>query len=240
MTKQTSLFVGPTSSRQLHIKRPDAACLLPPTCPGIHSQTNSSSQPSRFFPTTTSMPSPGPTNAHTRLACPRSSKYDHLDSFRSHSNSLQRVKIRHFEALEDFLETVPRTYCTHIEELDLCTAHADLLSGPVLPRVRAEAVIALLSATPKLTKLSITMSGSMDKSMLSPFPFLLNLRELSVANCGDDKMNPLCVQPLAARQISDRLSQERAPRSVDGPSYQKSPSPLPRPHFPLQDACRQS
>ena len=186
------------------------------------------------------MPSPGQTRAHTRPVCPRSSEYAPRYIPVSFSNSLQRVKIKHFEELESFLETVPRSYCTHIEELDLCTAHADLHSGPVLPRVRADAVIALLSATPKLTKLSITMHGSMDKSVLSPFPFLHNLRELSVANCGDDKMNPLCVRPLAARQNSDGLSQERTPRSVDGSSYQKPPSPFSRPHFSLQDACRRS
>lgn len=96
-----------------------------------------------------------------------------------------------FEALEAFLENVPRAYCGYIEELEVCTERHDPHSTPVLPRFRADAVIAILSASLRLSKLTLRLSGSLDKSVIAPFPYLHNLKNLTISNCGDEVRAPL-------------------------------------------------
>lgn len=99
------------------------------------------------------------------------------------------MTLQSYEALERFLDDVPRGYCTYIEELELCTQTNH--GTAVLPRIRADAVISLLSATPRLVKLVLRVSGSLDKSVVAPFPFLKNLKHLSISNCGDEAKAPL-------------------------------------------------
>ena len=101
----------------------------------------------------------------------------------------QKVRLDSFEALRRFLVDVPRSYCCHIEELEVDTQS----SGNVPPRDRADALIALLSASLRIHKLVLTVGGSLDKSVISPFPSLLNLKQLSISNAGDEKRTPLLV-----------------------------------------------
>ncbi|KDR76484.1 hypothetical protein GALMADRAFT_120652 [Galerina marginata CBS 339.88] len=128
----------------------------------------------------------------------------------------KKVKLNDYEAIEDFLENVPRNYCSHIEELEICTMHRTK-STPVLPRVRADSVIALLSASLRLTKLVLRVAGSLDKSVLSPFPHLHNLKHLSIANCGDEAKAPLSERLVVSMAMSTRnleeLSLDRVTRS---------------------------
>jgi hypothetical protein len=95
------------------------------------------------------------------------------------------------ESLERFLENVPRHYYSCIEDLFLCTKNESTYNCPVLPRIRADLIIALLSATPRLRKLVLQVEGSLHHSVLSPFPFLTNLTSLSVINSGDEVVAPL-------------------------------------------------
>lgn len=101
------------------------------------------------------------------------------------------MHLANYEALEAFLDNVPRTYFTHIEELELCTQSEIPTTLPILPRVRADSVIALLSATTRLSKLDLRVAGSLDKSVLAPFPYLTNLKSISVVNCGEESSTPL-------------------------------------------------
>lgn len=104
---------------------------------------------------------------------------------------LQTIKLESHESLERFLENVPRHYYSYIEDLFLCTKNDTIHSGPILPRVRADSIISLLSATSRLRKLVLQVEGSLHHSVLSPFPFLTNLKSLSVINCGDEVVAPL-------------------------------------------------
>ncbi|PPQ82523.1 hypothetical protein CVT25_007132 [Psilocybe cyanescens] len=128
----------------------------------------------------------------------------------------KKVKLNDYEAIESFLENVPRNYCSHIEELDICTQHATN-SMPVLPRIRADSVIALLSASPSLSKLILRVSGSLDKSIISPFPYLNNLKHISISNCGDEKRAPLSERLVVSIAVNTRnleeLSLDRITRS---------------------------
>ncbi|KAF8970382.1 hypothetical protein BDZ97DRAFT_1791088 [Flammula alnicola] len=130
---------------------------------------------------------------------------------------LQKVRLNDFEALEGFLENVPRSYCSYIEELELCTERADTHTTPVLPRVRADAVVAILSAAHRLSKLILRVSGSLDKSVIAPFPFLNNLKHLSISNCGDEIRAPrserLVVSIAASTRNLEVLSLDRITRS---------------------------
>lgn len=64
---------------------------------------------------------------------------------------------------------------------------------PMLARVRSDFLIALLSATPRLAALTLRVSGTLDNSIIAPFPYLHNLRKLSMANVGDEVRAPLYV-----------------------------------------------
>ena len=106
--------------------------------------------------------------------------------------TLQNVKLDNFEVLRRFLMDVPRSYCSHIEELEVNTQSKNNTVN-VPPRDRADALIALLSSSLRIHKLVLTVGGSLDKSVISPFPSLLNLKQLSITNAGDEKRTPLLV-----------------------------------------------
>jgi hypothetical protein len=114
---------------------------------------------------------------------------------------MQKVKLDNFEVLQRFLEDVPRSYCCHIEELEVNTQSKNNTSN-VPPRDRADALIALLSASLRIHKLVLTVGGSLDKTVISPFPSLLNLKQLSISNAGDEKRTPLYVLLTFSRHVS--------------------------------------
>lgn len=127
----------------------------------------------------------------------------------------KKVKLENFEVLQRFLEDVPRSYCCHIEELEVNT---QTKNNSVVPsRVRADALIALLSASPRLHKFVLTVGGSLDKSVITPFPYLLNLKHLSISNAGDEKRTPLSERLVVSIALSIRnleeLSLDRITRS---------------------------
>ncbi|KAJ6499671.1 hypothetical protein C8R47DRAFT_295207 [Mycena vitilis] len=94
------------------------------------------------------------------------------------------VKLSTHSDLERFLENVPRAYCRHIEVLDLATE-----GGGARPH--ADALISLLLASPRLFQLVLRLNGSLDKSVISSFAFLSNLRHLTIRNCADEVTLPL-------------------------------------------------
>lgn len=61
-------------------------------------------------------------------------------------------------------------------------------------RANADALISLLLASPRLNQLVLRMNGSMDKSIISCFGFLANLRHLTIRNCAEEVILPLCVK----------------------------------------------
>ncbi|KAG6855891.1 hypothetical protein H0H87_009689 [Tephrocybe sp. NHM501043] len=110
------------------------------------------------------------------------------------SSTFKSVKLICLDQLQRFLENVPRSYCHHIQELDLCT-RPDTASGeqlaPPHPRSASDAVLSLLIASPRLTKLTLRMAGSLNKSIITPFAFLQELRLLTITNCAEEEQSPL-------------------------------------------------
>lgn len=95
---------------------------------------------------------------------------------------------------------MPRSYLSHIEELDLTTQDDVNAPTATLLRARTEAFISLFAATPRLTTLSLKMKGSLDKAIIAPFPHLKKLRKMTIANVGDECREPLYVAaPPSAR-----------------------------------------
>ncbi|KAJ6631177.1 hypothetical protein B0H10DRAFT_1773786 [Mycena sp. CBHHK59/15] len=93
------------------------------------------------------------------------------------------VKLSSHSDLEHFLENVPRAYCRHIERLDLATGGG--------ARTHADAVIALLLASPRLAQLELCLRGSLDKSVVAAFACLFNLRHLTIRNAASEEDLPL-------------------------------------------------
>jgi len=102
--------------------------------------------------------------------------------------SIQNVRLLNYEALENFIRNVPRSYFAYIHDLLLCTIcefqcrrHCDV----------AHSVASLLSAATQLSTLDLQLEGSLDKSVLPAFSSLTNLRKLSITNCGNENTTPL-------------------------------------------------
>lgn len=137
--------------------------------------------------------------------------------------TFKSVKLNNLEQLQRFLDNVPRTYCHHIQELDLCT-QADNCNTEVASyhRARTDAIISLLIASPRLIKLVLRLAGSSDKSLITPFAYLSELKYLTIMNCSDEEHSPLserlvvsiatsipCLQELSLDKIT--RSQMHAP-----------------------------
>jgi len=128
----------------------------------------------------------------------------------------KNVKLDNFEVLRRFVKDVPRNYCSHIEELEVNTQSKNT-TGNVPPRDRADALVAMLSASLRIHKLVLIVGGSLDKGVISPFPSLLNLKQLSISNAGDEKRTPLSERLVVSIALStqnlEELSLDRITRS---------------------------
>ncbi|TFK67592.1 hypothetical protein BDN72DRAFT_960911 [Pluteus cervinus] len=126
------------------------------------------------------------------------------------------ITIGDFATLLRFLEEVPRSYYRHIEELDLST-QIDLLDGSSTLECRTEAVVALLLATRRLSKLTLRVGGSLGSSVVAPFNCLHNLKHLKIMNLCDEVDSPLSerlvVSMAASLPCLQHLSLDRITRS---------------------------
>ncbi|KAF8639475.1 hypothetical protein AX17_001495 [Amanita inopinata Kibby_2008] len=162
------------------------------------------------------------------------------------------VQLKNFNALQQFLINVPSSYRRHIQQLDLCTLivvhhnrdelqhayeHALGLSesgspsGPSL-REQAEAVASLLISCSRLEELTIRMAGSMDKSVITAFRHLPNLKELAISNCLTEEETPvserLVVHIAASIPALQSLSLDHISRStMHAPDLIGSYPPIP-------------
>ncbi|PPQ82805.1 hypothetical protein CVT24_009889 [Panaeolus cyanescens] len=102
----------------------------------------------------------------------------------------KNIKLDSVDTITQFIDNVPRSYCEYIQHLDICTRDSPS-SPPSTPRTRSDHLITLLSASPRLHSLTLRVIGTLDKSIVAPFPYLTSLRRLSIANCGDEHKAPL-------------------------------------------------
>ncbi|KAG5653738.1 hypothetical protein H0H81_010995 [Sphagnurus paluster] len=131
------------------------------------------------------------------------------------------VRIISMERLDGFLNNVPRTYFPAIQELDLCTRDNDSNGQEVNsyhPQTKADAIISLLLAAPRLTKLALRTTGSLDRRIIAPFAYLTELRHLTIANCSEEERCPLSerlvVSIAATTPNLEELSLDKITRSV--------------------------
>ena len=101
----------------------------------------------------------------------------------------QSVKLNSYAKLDCFLDTIPRTYCCHIHDLDLSIGD----ETNEVTRAQTEAVISLLIACPRLNTLALRMAGSLDKSVITSFAYLPQLKQLTMSNIADENLLPLSV-----------------------------------------------
>ncbi|EKM76449.1 hypothetical protein AGABI1DRAFT_63139 [Agaricus bisporus var. burnettii JB137-S8] len=141
----------------------------------------------------------------------------------------QAIKLNDFHALLRFLENVPRSYCSSIETLELATHDEDLFAPThITLRERSDAVVALLSACSRLSSLVLRVSGSLDSTVISPFPHLSNLKNLSISNVSAEDSSPLSERLVVAIAASchtlQELSLDRVTRSeLHAPDLQGVP-----------------
>jgi hypothetical protein len=109
------------------------------------------------------------------------------------------VKLDSFNALCNFLNSVPRSYFQHIRDLQVCTTILDAaietntFTNTLHPGT--DALISLLGACSSLEILSLQLAHSLADSIIPSFSHLSNLKRLSISNCGDEERTPMCVSP---------------------------------------------
>ncbi|KAF5380170.1 hypothetical protein D9615_006107 [Tricholomella constricta] len=135
------------------------------------------------------------------------------------STTFKSVKLNSMGQLQNFLDNVPRTYCQHIQELDLST-QADECSQEITsyhPRAKTDAVISILIASPRLRKLALRIAGSLDKEIITPFAYLPELKDLTITNCSGEEHSPLSerlvVSIAATTRSLETLSLDKITRS---------------------------
>lgn len=102
-----------------------------------------------------------------------------------HLQRPQHVRLPSFEKMQCFLAHVPKYYCRHVQQLDICTTMNTWVSGP---HPRTDAVVSLLNECTRLEMLSLQLCGSLALHVIPCFSRLEHLRELSVSNCGPDPL----------------------------------------------------
>ncbi|KAJ3813575.1 hypothetical protein EV368DRAFT_85197 [Lentinula lateritia] len=130
-------------------------------------------------------------------------------------SSFKNVKLNNLQALQSFVDNVPRSYCRYVHCLDLCTESNARSSDP---RSITEVVISILAASPCLEELVLRTGGSLHHSIISCFGHLSKLERLSIHNSGPEDRKPLSERLVVAIAASvpnlKRLSLDRVSRSL--------------------------
>ncbi|KZV76691.1 hypothetical protein PENSPDRAFT_646138 [Peniophora sp. CONT] len=148
------------------------------------------------------------------------------------------VTIRSFDGLQAFLSTVPVSYGRFIHELDVCT------TGSILPcqntteplasssgsgaagSPRTDALIDLLSRTPRLQRLTLRLSEGLHPKIAPSFETLDDLISLKIENCDDEEKAPLSESTVTAVALAvpklEELSLTRITRTMHPDEYASS------------------
>ncbi|KAF8067668.1 hypothetical protein FPV67DRAFT_1492839 [Lyophyllum atratum] len=133
------------------------------------------------------------------------------------SATFKSVKLNSLEQLQRFLDNVPRSYCHHIQELQLCTQSDERNNQEHHPRTTIDAIISLLIASPRLIKLVLRLAGLSDKSLITPFAYLTELKHLTITNSSEEEHSPLSerlvVSIAASAPNLEELSLDKITRS---------------------------
>ncbi|KAJ3774658.1 hypothetical protein FB446DRAFT_843846 [Lentinula raphanica] len=130
-------------------------------------------------------------------------------------SAFKNVNLANLQALQSFMDNVPRSYCRYIHSLELCT---ETTQRTMHTRSVTDIVISFLAASPCIEKLVLNTSGSLHHSIISCFGHLTRLESLSIHNSGPEEVKPLSERLVVAIAASvpnlKRLSLDRVSRSV--------------------------
>jgi hypothetical protein len=130
-------------------------------------------------------------------------------------STFKTVKINNAQALQSFLDNVPRNYCRYIHHLDICTEQNPRTLDT---RSTTDAIIAILAASPCLEELILHTTGSLHHSIISCFGHLSKLERLSINHAGPEELRPLSERLVVSIAASvpnlKRLSLDRVSRSL--------------------------
>jgi hypothetical protein len=131
--------------------------------------------------------------------------------------TFKSVKLNSLEQLQRFLDNVPRSYCHHIQELYISTQSDDCNNQEYHSRTAIDAIISLLIASPRLITLVLRLAGLSDKSLITPFAYLTELKHLTITNSSEEEHSPLSerlvVSMAASAPSLEELSLDKITRS---------------------------
>ncbi|KZT05910.1 uncharacterized protein LAESUDRAFT_654967 [Laetiporus sulphureus 93-53] len=137
------------------------------------------------------------------------------------STMFKHVKIPDYESLRTYLSTVPISHNQYIQHLSICTkpsAHHAADAPSANRRTVTDAVLELVSHCPQVEDLTLSLHGSLSKSIIPCFTKLGSLTKLSINHCGDESLNPLSERLVVAIAASipklTQLSLDRITRSA--------------------------
>ena len=109
---------------------------------------------------------------------------------------LQSVKISTRESLKAFLRVVPSSYYQYILELDVCTKSRLAIVGHLESQCDAGHHITqmlenIIAKTHRLSRLSLSIGGSLESSVIPIFANLARLQIFSLANWADEEVAPM-------------------------------------------------
>ncbi|KAF8633892.1 hypothetical protein AX15_001195 [Amanita polypyramis BW_CC] len=152
----------------------------------------------------------------------------------------QSVHLKNYDAIRRFIDTVPWSYRHHIQHLDLSmfTGHVDAFGFQNYDKRpsfvdQAQSVVSLLTCCSRLEKLALRMAGSMDVAVLTAFPHIPHLKDLTISNCLKDEDAPvserLVVYIAASLPNLHTLNLDRISRStMHSPELDYAYPPIPR------------
>ena len=109
--------------------------------------------------------------------------------------SLQVVDLQCLTDIFAYMSNVPESYHRYTRQLSICTSPT---KGGACPgstghtdSAISQALSRLLATSTQIEHLSLRLDGSLDKSLISLFQNLDQLKTLSIHHCGDEQQTPL-------------------------------------------------
>ncbi|KAI0778515.1 hypothetical protein BD413DRAFT_609116 [Trametes elegans] len=127
------------------------------------------------------------------------------------------VHLASAEALQQYVDSVPKSYHRHTRQLTICTKRTNNSAGSTPPRA-TDALAELLPHCTQLEQLTLSLAASLAKAVIPCFEHLHSLASLCIDHCGDEARSPLSERLVVAIAASvpnlRQLSLDRITRSA--------------------------
>lgn len=104
------------------------------------------------------------------------------------------VDLQSLESIFSYVDNVPQSYHHYTKQLSICTKPS---RGSACPdsfgndTAISDALSRLLASCTQVVQLSLSLEGSINKSLISLFENFQQLKTLSIHHCGDEQRAPL-------------------------------------------------